>query len=105
MAGEGHHVDAELFHIDGDGSKSLHRVTVKENLLFVANPGNLFDGLNRTDLIISHHNRNENGILTNGCSDILRIHPSQLIDIEISNVEALSFQPLHAVQNGMMLNF
>ena len=98
------HVNMQFIHIDGHLSKSLHRIGVEQNSMFMGNLTNLPDGLDGTDLIIGKHYRYQNGIRADRVFQILQFDHTKFIDIQISDLISPLFQIFTGVQNRVMLN-
>jgi hypothetical protein len=68
----------------------------------LADVANRFD---RSDIVIRMVNANQNGFLSNGSLDLLRIYPAFRIHLYAARTKTLSIQKTDRITNGRMLNF
>ena len=95
--------DVEIIIVD-DGSKDRIGVENGIGAELVGQFRHLGDGHDGANLVIHHHNGHQNGILPQGGLQGIQGDTSQGIRLEVGHIEALGFQLLHAVQDGMVLN-
>ena len=62
------------------------------------------DGHDGADLVVYHHNGNQNGVFAQSILQGLQGDPALGVRGKIGDVKALTFQLLHAVQNGVVLD-
>ena len=59
-------IDVILLHRDRDLGIRLHRIRMKQNLMVSCKPSDLHDRFDRSDLIVSKHDRDQDRILPDG---------------------------------------
>jgi hypothetical protein len=86
-------------------SKYLHRIRVKNDAPVTANRSDFIHRLNRADLVVGSHHRNEDCIGPNCRFNRCHRDSSCVIDRQISDFEALLIRKIFTtVQNGVMLD-
>ena len=97
-------VDMALLHINGKLPVNLDGIRMKKNVMSGRNLTNFPDRLDRSDLIVSIHDRNQNRVRPYGPFQLFYTYQAVRIHIQISDFRPLSFQILATVQNRMMLD-
>ena len=59
-------IDVVLLHGDRNLGICLHRIRMKQNLMVSCEPSDLHDRFDRSDLIVSKHDRDQDRILPDG---------------------------------------
>ena len=72
--------------------------------MFMCDGTNLLDRFNGSDLIVSKHHRDQNGIRADCLLDIFRGNQPVCIHIQICHFIALLFQISASMQDGMMFD-
>src|SRR5262245_26452687 len=70
MTSNGQKIDAKLIDERGNFSDGLRRVRMHQHTMRTSDPADLGNGLERTDLVISVHNTNQQGLGRDGFADI-----------------------------------
>ena len=99
----GQHIHAQLLHIHGDGTHSLHRIGVHPDTVLVSDLGDLLDGLDGADLVVGHHDADQCGVGTDGSLHVLGADVALGGGTDIGHLKAHALQCSHAVHDGMML--
>ena len=100
---QGEHVHPQRLHVHGDVPHGLDGVGVEEHALFMAELGDLPDGLNGADFVVHHHHAHQGGVVGDCGGHVGKAHHAVFMDIEIRHGEALLFQRLHGVEHGVVL--
>ena len=103
VRGEGEHVDALRLDVNGNMARRLHRIGVEEHASLAADPADLGDRKDRTDLIVGVHDGDKAGILADGVLHLLRRDRTGGADGQKLDREALFFKLFERVQHGVML--
>ena len=103
VRGDGEQVDLELLHVDLDTPRALHRVAVEDDALRAAQLADLPDRLHYADLVVHHHDRDQDGVRTQRGLEL--VHRDQAIGIhfEIGGLEALALELAEGVEHGLVL--
>ena len=106
MAGDGDHIRAERFCLEGELEKALHGVGVEQRERAEPPRGadHLADGHDGAGLIVDHHHGDENGVGAERLRERLGGDIARLVGLEIGDLKAARLQPLHRVQNGVVLH-
>ena len=105
VGGDRDEVRAELLHVEIERRRGLDRVDVEQD----AAPGtkpvrDLPDGLDRPDLVVGQHHRDERGSLVQGRLQLVRIHPAAAVHRDLHHLEAELLQVTHGVSDGVVLH-
>ena len=84
-------------------SRRLHRVRVEQHAALAAECADLRDGLDRADLVVGIHHRDEAGVRPQRLLDILHRDEAVFVYLQKRYLKALLFQPRKRVQNRVML--
>ena len=104
MSGEREQVDVHRFDIDGQMADRLHRVGVEEHLVRLADRADLGNRFHRADLVVRHHDADEDGFGRERLFHLLCRHPAVFVYRQIGHGEALFFQRGAGVQNRVVLD-
>ena len=66
--------------------------------------GHLGNGHHGANLVVYHHNGDQNGVRTQGGLQSLGGNGAGAVRLEVGDFEALGLQILHGIQNGMVLH-
>ena len=77
------HVDVILVYIDRQLAVCLHGIGVEQNSMLLCDLSDLFDRLNRSDLIVCKHHRNKDRIRADRSFQLVDLYLAVLIDIDI----------------------
>ena len=86
-----------------DVSRRLNGVGVEQDALFLTDRADLCDGQDGADLVVGIHDRHEAGVVADGVAHLLGGDRSGLADRQKLHLEALLFEPLQRMENGMVL--
>ena len=103
MGAHGQHIHAQLLHIHGDGTHSLHRVGVHPHTVLVSDLGDLLDGLDGADLVVGHHDADEGRVGADSSLDVLGADIALGGGLDISDLKAHTLESGHAVHDGVVL--
>ena len=103
MGGEGQQVDVLCPYVDGQMSRRLYCVGVKNDTPLPAHRADLQNRQDGADLVVGVHDGDQCSVLTNGFRYLLGGDSAQYSDWEQFHLESLAFQPFQRVQNGVML--
>ena len=76
---------------------------MEEHALFMAELGDLRDGLDGADFVVHHHHAHQGGVVGDCGGHVGKAHHAVGVDIEIRHGEALLLQRLHGVEHGVVL--
>ena len=89
---------------EGNLTEALHGVGVENGGGFLmgdfCQPGNVVDC---AGFVVYHHNRDENGVFSQGDGELRRGNGAVLPGLEIGDIKALGFQCDNGVEDGVML--
>src|SRR5579862_3826984 len=74
MGRKRHNINVERSHIDWNMADCMCGVRVEHNVALMGDTTNLLHVSNRANLIVRHHDRDQNGTWCDGTLDILGIH-------------------------------
>ena len=103
VGAHGQHIHAQLLHIHGDGTHSLHRVGVHPDTVLVSDLGDLLDGLDGADLVVGHHDADQCGVGTDGSLHVLGADIALGGGTDIGHLKAHALQCSHAVHDSVVL--
>ena len=103
VAAQGKHVDVLRLDVDRHVAHGLHGVGVEEHAVFLADRADLRNRLNRADLVVCIHDRDERGLLGDRGLELLGHDDAVLMHVEIGDREALLFKRRAGVQHGVVL--
>ena len=103
VGGEGHQVDLERFDIHRDLADALRRVAVEENALFLGDPGDLGNRMNRPDFVVGQHDGDEDRLVRDGFPDLVGIDEAFFTDRQVRDLDAALLQRLAGVQHRPVL--
>ena len=72
---------------------------MKEHALFLRDPADLRDGMNRADFVVRQHDRNQNGLIRDGVPHVVRIDPAGFIDGQIRDLDTFFLQRLRRIDH------
>ena len=103
MAGEREHVDVVGDDVDGDLADGLDGVGVEDDALFVAERADFLDRLDDADFVVGVHDRDEDGLVVHGALEVFDVDEAVALHGEIGDAEALLFELLAGVEDGLVL--
>ena len=103
VGGERQHVNILGLHVNVQVARRLHRVGVEQHALLPAHRADLRNGQNGADLVVGVHDGDKAGVLPDGVSHLLSGDGAGGTHVQQLHVEALFFQLLQGVQDGVML--
>jgi hypothetical protein len=77
---------------------------MEQNTRLTTDRADLLNRLNRSDLIVRHHDGDENRIVSESLAYLFWLKNATVVNIEISDIESFTLQSLHRMQHGVMLN-
>ena len=105
MGAQRHEVGAERLDVDIDVRRGLYGVDVQQHALAAANPvGDLDDRLERPDLVVGQHDRDEDRAVREGRLQLIGIDPAISIDRQCDDLEAELLEVAERVPDRMMLH-
>ena len=104
VAREGEQVDAESVDVDRYLPKGLDGIDVKGNPVPARDLPKLAHGLERPHLGVGVHERDEDGVRSNGLLQILRPDHTVFVHGKIGDGEALRLQRLAGAEHGVVLD-
>src|SRR5690349_11181026 len=104
MGREGEQINIERGNIKRHCTSSLYSIYVERNFFGPADASDLSYRFYRANLIISIHNRDEDGRISNRSSNVVGINAPIPINWQIRRFEAKAFQILTGMQYRMMFN-
>ena len=97
-------IDVQLIHRKRQMAEGLDRVRMKTDPLFLRDPADLGDGLDRPDLVVRMHDGDEDGPVRDRLHHVRRIDQAVLIHGEISHPEPFLLQETAGLQNSVMFD-
>ena len=104
VGGEREQVDAHRSHVHWNLPNGLHGVGMNERAMLVSDRGQLGHRLNRADLVVGVHNRNEGGLVRNDGAQSLGIDDARLVDGEQGRPPPAPRECLQRVEHGFVLD-
>ena len=104
MSAGGHHVDGKFIHSCLHMSIGLYCIRMEQNAVLSGNFSDLLNRLNRSDLIICKHHRDQDRIRTDCLFQLIQFKYPIFIYINIGNGKSSFFQIFAGMQNRMMLD-
>ena len=98
------HIDLTLIYIDRYLSKCLNCIRMEQHTMLFRDGTDLFDRFDGTDLIVGEHNGNQDRIRANRRFQLIQLHKSVLIHIQIRHFIAAFLEIFPGMKNRMMLN-
>ena len=95
---------ANFIHINRDLARGLHCIGVKKHASLVRDLPDLFCRLQRSGLIVRHHDRNQLRVRTQSSLHLRRINQATRVHRQNCRLAANTFQVLDRVQHGMVLD-
>src|SRR5690606_24549911 len=80
-------------------AESLRRIGMEQNPTLLTELSNLGNRLHRPNLVVGHHNGNENGLVVHRLGNLLRMNEAHIVDGQIRHTEAPSLQTLARIQD------
>ena len=102
MRGRREEINVVLNHIDRYMPHCLYGVCVKQHVPPPADRPDLPDRLDRPDLIVGIHDRDQTGIIPQCRFDFLRPDDAVPVHVQQGDVKAFLAEPFQRVQYGMM---
>src|SRR5437899_431797 len=97
VGGEGHQVNLERFDVHRDLADGLRGVAVEEDAFLLGDLPDLGDGVDHANLVVGHHDRNQDGLVRNGFPDIVGTDEAILSDRQVRDFDAALLQGLAGV--------
>src|SRR3990170_4416003 len=104
MSRYGKQVNAELIDIDLYVPRRLDGIGMEINASFTSHLTDFSNRLDGAHLIIGMHHRNQNGFVGDSLFDIVRVHQTLLIHLEVGNGSAPLLQELAGLQYSMVFD-
>lgn len=105
VAAQGEHVDVLRLDVDRHVADSLYRIGVEEHAVLLADRADFGDRLDRADLVVRVHDRDERGLVGDGGFELLGHDDAVFMHVEVGDGEAFLFQCRAGVQHGVVLEF
>lgn len=97
-------VDLITLYIDRDLPHSLCAIDMKQGTLFATQRAELWNGLNRADLIVGVHHTHEQGVRVNGLTSLLEVDLTQFVDAEPAHIKITIAEHLDDLARRGMLD-
>ena len=98
------HVNVILVYVDRQLAVCLYGIGVEQNAMLLCDLSDLFDRLDRSDLIVCKHHRNQDRIRADRFFQLVDLYLSVLIDINIGNLIAALLEIFARMQDRMVLD-
>ncbi len=83
----------------------LNGVGVHGHAARVSDADDVFDRLDRADLVVGVHDTDQGGLFGNRAFELIQVDRAELVDLDFGQLEAgVGGQPAACVEDGMMLN-
>src|SRR3989338_43105 len=96
-------IDAHLLHAHGYLADPLSRVAVVDDALLLGQLSDLAVRLDGSNLVIGRHNRDENGLVGNGLTELIQTNGTVTVHPQVSDSESPPLQGLAAIQDRPVL--
>jgi hypothetical protein len=93
-----------VIHVQGTFAQRLHRIGVHLDATLARDLRDLHDRLDRADLVVGVHDRDQPRVIADGVRNLPRIDQRVLIHADHGQVVALFLQVLAGVQHRVMLD-
>jgi hypothetical protein len=103
VRGDRQEIGLELRHVDLDPARALHRVDVEHDALLAAELADLPDRLDHADLVVHHHDRDQDGVGPDRRFQLFQADDSVGLDFEVGRLEALALELAHRVEHRLVL--
>ena len=103
VAGDAEKIDRAGLHVERHLADGLGGVGVEDDAAFVAQPADLGDRVDRADLVVGGHDRDQHGSIGDGVGDGVGRNPSMLVAGNDGDLPAFAGQPFDRVENGLVL--
>ena len=97
-------IHPQFLDIHGNHPHRSDRIGVEGDFFLPGDPGDFLDGLDGPDLVIAVHDGHQDGLGGDGLGHLGRIHPSQRIHGNGTDLEIQHPQPAEGAQNGVVLD-
>ena len=104
MGGEGHQVDLQGLQVDVDLAGGLSAVDVEQHALGAGQFADGSDVVDGADLVVHMHDRNQDGVVTQGCFDHGRSDEAVFARLDVGHFEAFTLELAHGVQDSLVLD-
>src|SRR5579875_1021494 len=107
VAAEGDSVSAEVRDADGESAAGLHGVGVEGDAVCVCHPADFGDRLDRADLVIGEHDRDESRVwvLAESTLDVLRVEEALVVyRKEVDAKAVVSMEEVAGCEDGFVLD-
>ena len=106
MGGNGDQVSTQSLGGEGDLQEALDCVGVEDGVgtQLVGQLSHLSDGHHGACFVVHHHNGHQNGVGPQCGFQGIQGDAALAVRLEIGNLEALAFQLMHAVEDGVVLD-
>src|SRR5574341_2028087 len=96
-------IGLQLLRVDLDFAAGLHGVAVKNDSLRATNVGDFPHRLDHADLVVHHHDRDEDRVRADGGLDLVEADDAVVFHAQIGDLETLSFELAAGVEHGLVL--
>src|SRR5450830_1542839 len=100
---ETHQVDFPVFQIDLDLAGCLRSIAMENDALRTAEFADFRYRLNHADFVVDQHDRDQDGVGTHGCGDLLDSHQTIVLRLQVSRFETLTLQFAESIQHSLVL--
>ena len=99
------HINVVFIYIDRNLTKCLYCICVEQNAVFSGNTSDFFDWLNRSDLVVCKHYRNQDSLRCDCLFQFVQTYDTILIYVKICDLcTSFFFEVFTCMKNSMMLN-
>ena len=103
VRGQRQQIDAHGLDVERNLTDALGRVSVKQNIFLFRQPADLFNRVDRADLVVRRHERDKNRLVGQRFFELLHIDQTVRANRQIGYVKAMLLQNFAAVQDRFML--
>jgi hypothetical protein len=104
MSTDGHKVNIKFVDIKWHLADRLSSICVEEDFLLSADLADFFDGLDDSNFIVDHNDRDHDGVWTESLLELLQVYDTIGLNRQVSHIEALLLQVTATVQDTFMVN-
>ncbi|OIQ75280.1 hypothetical protein GALL_430540 [mine drainage metagenome] len=103
VRGQAHQIDRPGLQVDGHLAGSLRRIDVENDAALAANATDFRNVLDHADFVVHQHDRNQNGVGTQGIDKTVQVEQAIGLHVEIGGLEAAAFHFAHRVEHRLVL--
>jgi hypothetical protein len=97
-------IDSHRLDVDGDLADRLRGVGMEDDPLLLRELPDGRDVLDRPDLVVGEHHRDQDGLVGDRFADLLHVHETIRLHGHVGHLVALALEPLAHVEPGALLD-